>query len=204
MILKKATLFSSLLLVILGVLVFLNLLVITPNDTKEYQSYIDRGIQIKNQVKAHSAPVQQLGKNVQKDLWFFENSQRLHMRIFCRSSLLTLILDNHKLKLVESLENLHCCMQENQYFDENHVPRQKLRYFHSPIGSYSYPEHSFRAEQVSLSFSDEPSHQLPLALFAKTPFVHGEANEVLFSLSKKRYAFEAEHLKMHLNPKKLK
>lgn len=204
MILKKATFLYSSLLVFFSGFLFLNLLMIQPSDTEEYQSYIDRGIQIKNQIKAHSTPVQQLGKNVQKDFWFYENDQRLHMRIFCQSAILTLILDNHKLKLFESLDHLHCCMQEKQYYDGENQPRQKLRYFHSPSGSYVYPENHFTAEKVQLSFSDEISHQLPTVLSAKTPFIHGHANQVLFSLSKKRYIFEAEHLKMHLNPKKLK
>ena len=46
------------------------------SDSLQFQSLLDRGVEIKNQSKAHHAPVDQLRENIQKDIWYMEDGYR--------------------------------------------------------------------------------------------------------------------------------
>lgn len=177
---------------------------VTEADSAELQSYLDRGVEIKNQSKAHHSPVDQHRENIQKDIWYMEDGYRKHMKLFSERSNLTLVLERGKLKLVENLSGLECWVQDQIYHDDEGNIRQKIRHFTSNDGIYTFPSHEFTTNSVDLDFSDEPGRDLPLHLENCKPFIYGFAKQVSFDLSGKSPLFSAKHLKVHLSPSKSK
>ncbi len=201
---KRSYYISLFLIVCVLAGLFFSLGWVRASDCQEFQSYLDRGVEIKNQSKAHHSPVDQLRENVQKDIWYIEDGHREHMKLFSAQSNLTLILESGKLKLIEKLSDLECWVQDQLYLDSNGNPRQKIRHFTSDDGVYTFPSHRFLTKSVALDFSDEPGHDLPKNLQSFKPFIYGFAQEVSFDLSGVEPLFSAKHLKVHLDPGKSK
>lgn len=201
---KRSLSFSFLVIALLATGLFIHLTWLKKSDSEKFQSYLDRGVEIKNHSKAHHSPVEQLREGIQKDIWYTENKIRKHMKLCSERSKLTLLLESGKLNLLESLSDLDCWVQDQLYFDSMNNPRQKVRHFTSESGTYSFPSHRFVTESVALDFSDEPGHDLPTNMEAFQPFIYGVAKQVSFDLSGKEPSFSAKHLKVHLDPEKSK
>jgi hypothetical protein len=134
-------------------------------------------------------PARQVRRGVQKDIW---TAGGLHFRLKSEDSVLALQQQRRKVRAVETLGNLECCLQEAV---DPKTQTQQVRYLTAPKGTYTFPEHKFVADEVHLSFYQLPGLELPPGKPEGVPFVSGIAEEVVFSEVDHAPHLNAHHLK---------
>jgi hypothetical protein len=195
---KKAfvsTLF--LLIVVIGSILYYCFYVL-PKDVKNYEDYLEKNLKKPSQ-KQSALYTEQLRENVQKDIWRFDDTTRLHYQIQAKTSILSLTPSNNGVFMKEAMSNIVCLIQEKLYEDSSHHPMQQLKTLHADHGIYDFNKHLFEAETVFLDFYTLPGHSLPTTLASETAFLKGLAKAVSFTLSDHGPSFHAEKFKAHMH-----
>jgi hypothetical protein len=117
------------------------------------------------------ASLEQKRGNVQKDLYRYENGQRLHSRISAATSILKPLASTHQ--FIEEMEHSEAIIQSKFEGDT-----QEIRTFSSNKGIYNYASHTFQADSVLLRFYREPGHLFPEHLDPSKAFLDGVAEHV--------------------------
>lgn len=162
-------------------------------DRLRYKKLQEKGRAIAR--ASYPASTKQNRAGVRKDLWITQpDGTRLHDRIESSSSILTLTpIDDH-LEIIETLNQIHCSMQE-RLMEQNGKPFQQIRYFEATSGIYQYSTSRFKAEAVSLALFRLPGNQLPISLVHSTPYLRGVAQDVSFAVAGKASQFQAKNFK---------
>jgi hypothetical protein len=121
------------------------------------------------------ASLEQKRCNVQKDLYHYENEQRLHSRISASTSTLKPLASTHQ--FIEEMEHSEAIIQSKFEGDT-----QEIRTFASNKGVYNYASHTFQADSVLLRFYREPGHLFPEHLDPSKAFLDGVAEHVTLSI----------------------
>ena len=189
----KITTLSSLLLLSAAVAAFYAFARLDPVVLPEYQKLVRDSVELKSKSALERAPSLQSRKEVQKDIWTYNQDQRLHYRLNSRASELTILHTKKKVDLEERLEEIKCCLQE-----EIDADSQQIRYIFAPKGTYLFPAHRFVAEEAELYFFSLPGCELPVDWPTTTPFLHGRASDIVFSAGFGLPSFTAYHLNAEL------
>jgi hypothetical protein len=143
-----------------------------------------------------ASATKQRRSGVRKDIWFAqEDNSRLHYRIESASSVLTLLPQDQKMDLVETLQEMRCWMQDKLYTGPHSEPMQQMRYLEAAEGVYRYSTQQFLAQTVSLSLFRTPGHELSFNLHPRQAFLKGVGQDVSFVISGKVPQFQAQHFK---------
>ncbi len=191
---KKAKFFTALILGLCSLGWIYHLMHLSMDDIKK-----SKAIKITAKAAKGITPekTHQQRTKVRKDLWLSQSDRtRLHYRIDCKSSLLTLVPIDDKLDIIENLQELQCWMQDKIYNDT--TPMQQVRYFQADAGTYQYSLQKFGANTVVLSLFRLPGTDLPTGPFPNTAFLKGIAKDVSFSLAGKATQFQAQQFKASL------
>lgn len=165
-------------------------------DLENYKAFLQKSVKVSSSKSAKATD--QRRESVRKDIWFAEEDySRLHYRIDSRASTLTLIPNDDKLDIIESLEGIQCWMQD-KFYSTGANPMQQVRYFEADRGTYQYTTQQFLAKSVALSLFRVPGQNLPTKLDPKTAFLQGIAQDVSFSVAGKMTAFQADRFKATL------
>ncbi len=185
---KQIHLFLLILLPFIGFWVY-ETMIMRPSDLETYQDIVK-----KKEIASSSAlsSTNQHRKKVQKDIWFSQNdTARLHYQIASEGSLLTLTPIKNKFEIVESLEGIHCWMQDKLVMED--APMQQTRLIEADHGLYHYTTQQFTASGVLLSLFRLPGHTLPTKpLHKDQAFLQGTAQDVSFIFSGKTPQFQAD------------
>jgi len=190
----KITIFSSFLLICSFGAAIYSFARLDPQELAEYQKLVKESLELRSKPALEREPTQQLRKEVQKDIWTFNNNQRLHYRLKSEGSELKIVQTKRKVDVREELQKIECCLQE-----EIGSNAQQVRYIFAPEGTYLFPSHRFMTEEADLFFFSLPGSELPSIWPKEAPFLRGTASEVLFSADLGSPAFTAYHLNAELN-----
>ena len=166
-------------------------------DIEEYHAILNRKSDLTSCKSLKREPLYQTRQNVQKDIYLTQsNNQRLHFRIFSKSSTICLIEKKYGIELLEDLKNLDCLVQDKICFNsQNNKYNQQLRYFTAKKGSYIYPSHKFTTDTINLEFFDIPGKDLPENIDLYRSYLKGFAKGVSFTLTDKSPELTAEHFR---------
>lgn len=130
----------------------------------------------------------QIRQKIQKDIWFCHNQVRKQCRIFSDTSHFT--FSRKRKKADELLYHISGWVQEEVF--EN---KQKLRYFTSQEGIYSFMPHTFLSKKANISFLEESGTEIPSTFHKEKAYMHARADQILFDLNENKPFFSAKHLK---------
>lgn len=193
---KRATLFASLFIVLFTGISLLNILTpLRPPPSESTKLSSVREPSIKNKKKILN---QQIRKGVSKDFWVSRgNKEGLHHYIESPISILTAIESNNQIELVEDMLEIQCYSQERvEKKEEGFV--QNIRYIRSEKGTYRYASNQFDAPTVFLALYRMPGNTLLTHFFPQAPYLQGTAQQVTLSLFKGSPHFEAKTFKANV------
>ncbi len=145
----KRTFFGGLfLLVFCTAVLALHLGTIRSKDLQEYQDLLATSSSATER-NSLCKPLTQVRKEIRKDLFLPEGSDRLHLRIQGESSEIALRSQHGKWEMVETLKNLECWMQEKG---------TEARHFTAEEGVYLFPSQRFDAKNICLDHSSGNIH----------------------------------------------
>lgn len=170
---------------------------IKEEDVVKYQALVEDSATIKSKKSLEIHPTTQKREGVQKDFFFINNEERLHMKMQSKESTLTLYQNKGKFEAVEHLKEIFSIVQEE--IDSKHNT-QAVRTFLAPSGIYTFPSHQFIADSAELAFYQLEGTKLPPISTLPKPFIRGSADRVVFDATTKTPAFSAEHLRARLDP----
>lgn len=196
--LKKTVIITSIITFGFWALIFWNLFTINQEDAEQYQKLIAKKNHLENSFSSQGQ-ITQTRHDVQKDIWFIDEEDRLHFRLHSKTSYLQICLNHKKLQLQETLENLKCWAQDKLYYDN--IPMQTIRYFTADLGTFTFPDYLFTAKKVQMSFFHLSGSFLPKTI-PQNPYLEGVAKEVFFNLSNNHPEFSAFHLQAKIYPER--
>lgn len=169
----------------------LNLFLLSPEDPIAYE-------ELKLQKNQHRVPLQkpllQERKQIQKDLFFFQEGKRLQIHLQSAFSILSIQPSKKTWHLQEELYDLTSCFQDKIYQDFQGNYYQQLQSLKSPRGIYTYPSPTFSSEKVYLALYHLPGQEMPLEIDPQFSYLSGYAEKASFSLKTGSFQFIAEHL----------
>lgn len=177
---------------------FINTFSISEKDLHQYHDIIQRKTKLTSCKNLKRNPIQQTRKDVQKDIFFLQKKDRLHMHISSELSFLNIQEKKGKIIFHEHLKNITCISQD-EITKKTH-PMQKLKYCTSSFGTYVYPSCLFFSPHMKIDLFEIPGNTLPQDLSCYTPYLKGNAEKVSFSMQKKIYTLHAEHFKAFFDP----
>ncbi len=148
----------------------------------------------KNASFATNFDLSQARKDVQKDIWFSNDHKRLHFKILCDHSSLSLQLSKNKIHLKENLQNLECFLHE--------IGSEQFRHFKAKNGYYTHPDHRFFSHQVQIAFYQTKENMIPKSLDPNLCFLTGFSEEMIFHIRENEPQISALHLKAKIFSKK--
>jgi hypothetical protein len=193
---QRALLISFLLLASALMAIYIFFIRLQPIDSVSYRNLVQTSAELRARKALEREPIHQLRQGVQKDIWTFHDKKRLQLRLKSETSHLHLTQKKGKMEAVENLQNIECLIQEAIH------PTQQIRRFVAKEGIYHFPSHQFLTDVVDLSFYQIPGTELPLSLEQETPFLTGTAKEAAFSAIHHTPTFNAQMLKLRLDPKR--
>ncbi len=196
--LKKTYLTTLLLFVLVTVYVFYYFCYLFPKDIKEYQQDLEKSKKA-TLSQPLTAPAEQTRAYVQKDLWHFNGSQRLHYQIRSDHSTLLITSFHHKISLQESMDNVICMIQDKLYEDVAHHPLQQLKILSAAHGVYDFNKHHFGADSVLIHFYTLPGFALPEIKPSEQADLQGVAKTASFTFANQGFSFHAEKFKAKLH-----
>ena len=135
----------------------------------------------------------QIREHVRKDIWIAQGpSTRLHNRIESEASTLLFDPEGEVLQIMETLHGVRCWIQERVQETEQ-GSAQQIRFFVAEDDVYDYRCQEFKASNVLLSLYRLPGTSFIDSLEPYTPFLHGNAEEVSFSVEDGSPRFKASH-----------
>jgi hypothetical protein len=185
----KVTFFSTTLLIGIITSAYHFLCEQNEEDLIEYKRLIRESVDFRSKTAIEKEPICQLRTNVQKDIWSYNNDQRLHYRLMSEKSDLIIIQKKGKVEAIEKLKNIECCLQE-----ELNESSEEVRYIFAQNGTYYFPSHTFVAEEADLYFFTLAGHTLPTTWPATSPFLKGSVTEVVLTANSGIPSFTAYHL----------
>ncbi|MEI8301516.1 MAG: hypothetical protein WCG10_07925, partial [Chlamydiota bacterium] len=169
-----------------------------PKDIKQYQQDLDQSKKT-TPSQAEISPATQIRNRVQKDLWHFNGSQRLHYQIRSDHSTLLITSSHHKISLQESMDNVVCMIQDKLYEDASHHPLQQLKILSAAHGIYNFNNHHFEADRVFINFYTMGGFALPENLPSQQADLQGIAKTASFTFANQGLCFHAEKFKAQLH-----
>lgn len=143
--------------------------------------------------------VKQERKGVYKELWQVSGKERKMLKIESPSSKVAVVEEGGTFKLIEELSDCDCWMQE-KLFQEGSQPMQELRRLKAAKASFSYDEHSFVANHVSISRYLAKGSILPKIENGLILLMKGKAEAARFKTQDAGFSFEADRLKATFYP----
>ena len=147
---QRASILSCLLLIVIFPLIYFYLIRPHPEDFATYRDLMQASLELRAHKAIEKAPVHQLRKGVQKDIWTPHIDGRHHFCLKSDQSYLTLMQKKGKIEAVEELEQINGIVQEAE--DSTKTTHQ-LRRFQAEKGTYYFPSHNFSAQIVRLASS---------------------------------------------------
>jgi hypothetical protein len=98
----------------LAILYFL--LTVTPEDEARYQELIRSSTPSANQSQLSVEIAKQKREDIEKNIWFSQKMNRLHLRLRSERSTIQFIHTGKKKEIFEDLEEVACYMQESLYY----------------------------------------------------------------------------------------
>ena len=196
--LKKTYLTTLLLFFLVTVYIIYYFCYLFPKDIKQYQQDLEQSKKAAPS-QAEISPAKQLRTRVQKDLWHFDGSQRLHYQILSDHSTLLITSSHHKVSLQESMDNVVCMIQDKLYEDTSHHPLQQLKILSAAHGIYDFNKHHFEADRVLINFYTISGFALPESLPSQQSDLQGVAETASFTFANQGLSFHAEKFKAQLH-----
>lgn len=157
----------------------------------------------KNSAPKKPEAAHQTRSGVCKDLWYTQDkNQRLHYKIKSDRSILTFLINQGKVDLVENLEGIDCWMQDKITSAGTSKAAQQVRHVQANEGIYRFNTSQFQADTVHLALFQLPGENLPGDVRPDAAYVQGVASEVSFSVSGSRPQFQAQNFKATLRKQK--
>ncbi len=186
--LKKTFVISFICISIIIFLFLTNLFIITKKDLQDFNKCQQKGFDI----KSHSA--YQERKDVRKDLYIVDNETRKHYVISSNLSQIFLTRKNLNYELIENLDTITFLCFENI---NSSLKLQNIKHITAQKGYYFFPSHNFELKDVNLSFINTNSKTIDL----NNAYFTGHANELHFSIQKKKPVIEALTFEGLFDPK---
>ena len=163
-----------------------NFFIIKKSDYKEYAKLIDKKVKLTQNASIKKQKASQFRKNVQKDLYLVDDNNRRHFRLFCNETEIFLIPNKNSLMLQEKLTNLKCWIQD-KILEQSY----EVKYFEAKTGKYTFPSHSFFANNVDILFFHQNINKKFSEIDEKEAYMSGFAKDINFTLSEKKPIFNA-------------
>ncbi len=140
----------------------------------------------------------QLREGVCKEIWLAEEEGlRKSNRIKSRFSKLSLLPQEEKIDIIESMYQIRGWIQEKLY-QEGSTVSQQLRYFEAEHGTYQYIPQTFVTGNLSLSLYKLSGTGIPEVCRPADAFLRGVAEGASFTISGKTPVFEATKFQARL------
>lgn len=168
------------------------------SDVARYRKLIQESVEFRSKRALEKHPAYQMREGVQKDIWTVNGTERLHSRLKCGYSELTLSQKKDKFEAVEELQQIHCWIQEAL---DPVTQMQQMRTLTALEGTYYYPSHRFLANAVHLNFYRLQGLEFPESLTEK-PFLSSVARQAFFSPAGKTPTFTAYDITAKVDPER--
>jgi len=210
MIFRLSTCLTLALLLAITILLIWKLGLISEDDREVYSELVSlSNLKSERNEKKEPYKASQDRRNVVKEFFIQEGSERHLLRIESSKSSLSYAEQEAKKELVEHMEDLVCLMQEELYFllpdgskvhkgevkEELGVPMQIIRRLEAASADYFYQTEDFTAQNVKLERFIVPGQSLEDPRERGELILSGEAQNVSLSLAGNGLKFHADHLK---------
>jgi hypothetical protein len=196
--LKRTYLTTLLLFALVVAYIFYYFCYLFPKDIQEYEQSLEKSKK-PTPSQPLAPPAEQIRSHVQKDLWHFNGSQRLHYQIRSDNSTLLITSSRHKISLQESMDNVLCMIQDKLYENGKHQPLQQLKILSAAHGVYDFNKHHFGADSVLINFYTLPGVALPKQTPSEQADLQGIAKTASFTFENQGFSFHAEKFKAKLH-----